>query len=54
MKAINEFNTHVEYEVLDFLSVHGRINNIFNQKYDYQPGYAMQGMNFMGGFGLKF
>lgn len=54
MKAINEFNTHVEYEVLDFLSVHGRVNNIFNQKYDYQPGYAMQGMNFMGGFSLKF
>lgn len=54
MKAVNEFNTHVEYELLNWLSVYGRVNNILNQKYEKQLGYTMQGINFLGGVSLKF
>lgn len=54
MNAINEFNVSAEYELLNYLSVFGRINNIFNQKYEKQLGYTMQGMNVLGGVALKF
>lgn len=54
MKAINEFNVHVEYELLKYLSIYGRVNNVLNQKYEQHLGYTMQGFNALGGVSLKF
>lgn len=34
--------------------IFARVNNVFNQKYEEQPGYRLQGINILGGFAVKF
>lgn len=54
MKDVNELGFRAEYQILDWISVNGRLINILNQKYELQPGYALQGFGVMGGFSFKF
>lgn len=54
MKDINEFNVRAEYQIVKQLSIHARVNNLFNQKYEQYLGYTMQGLNVVGGFNVKF
>ncbi len=54
MKDINELNVRVEYQILDWVSVHASANNLLFQKYELQYGYPLQGFNFMGGLNFKF
>lgn len=54
MKDINEFNVKGTYGVTNWLSVYAKANNIFNQKYELQYGYPLQGFNILGGVSLKF
>lgn len=54
MKDINELNFRGEYQVMDWLSVNARLNNILFQKYELQYGYPLQGFNVLGGVSLKF
>ncbi len=54
MKDINEFNVRAEYQIIKQLAIHARVNNLFNQKYEQQLGYTLQGINVLGGFNVKF
>lgn len=54
MKDINEFNVKGTYQITNWLSVYTKANNIFNQKYELQYGYPLQGFNALGGISLKF
>lgn len=54
MKNVNELDIYAEFELLKWLSVYGRVNNLLNQKYEQQLGYTLQGLNFLGGVSLKF
>lgn len=54
MKDINEFNVRAEYQIVKQLSIHARVNNLFNQNYEQYLGYTMQGLNVVGGFNVKF
>ena len=54
MKDVNELNFRGEYQVLDWFSVNVRLNNVLGQKYELQPGYALQGFNVLGGVSFRF
>lgn len=54
MKDINEFNVKGTYQITNWLSVFAKANNIFNQQYELQYGYPLQGFNALGGISLKF
>lgn len=54
MKNINELNVRAEYQIIDWISLNARVNNLLNQKYDSWYGYTHQGINFMAGINLKF
>lgn len=54
MKDVNELNFRGEYQVLDWFSVNFRLNNVLGQKYELQPGYALQGFNVLGGVSFRF
>ena len=42
------------YELLRWLSVHLRINNLLNKDYQYYPGYPAEGFNFLAGASVRF
>ena len=42
------------YELLKWLSVHLRINNLLNKDYQYYPGYPAEGFNFLVGASVRF
>ena len=42
------------YELLRWLSVHLRINNLLNKDYQYYPGYSAEGFNFLAGASVRF
>lgn len=54
MKDVSELNVKAEYQIIKQLSIHARVNNILDQKYELQYGYTLQGFNVLGGFNLKF
>lgn len=54
MKAISELNIRAEYEIVKEFSVFARVNNLLDQKYEYQLGYSAAGLNVLGGISLKF
>lgn len=54
MDAINDLSFKANYNLLDWLSVYGKANNILNQKYERYYGYTLQGINILGGINLKF
>ena len=53
MKDINELNVRAEYQITDWVAVHGKVNNLLFQKYEKHYGYAMQGFNFLAGLSFK-
>ncbi|MDR2955403.1 MAG: hypothetical protein LBV43_10005 [Prevotella sp.] len=54
MKDINELNLRAEYQIMDWISVNVRLNNVFSQKYELQYGYPLQTFNALGGVAFKF
>lgn len=54
MKNVFELNVGAEYNIVKEFSIFAKVNNLFNQKYEDQPGYRLQGINILGGFALKF
>ncbi|MFR9166063.1 MAG: hypothetical protein ACLVKO_07565 [Dysgonomonas sp.] len=54
MKNISELNIGADYQILDWVTVFARLNNVLNQKYETWYGYTHQGFNVMGGVSLKF
>ena len=53
-KAVGNLYLNASYQVYKELSVYARINNIFNQKYQYFSGIPAQGINFVGGISYCF
>lgn len=54
MNNINELNISLRYEPLKWLSFYAKADNLMNQKYEKYYGYTSQGINLLGGIGLKF
>lgn len=54
MKNINELNLKASYNILDWITVYARVNNVLNQKYERYYGYTLQGVNALGGVSLTF
>lgn len=54
MNNVNEFNVSAQYNIWKAISVYAGVYNLLNQKYEIQPGYALQGINFTGGVNIKF
>ncbi|MCD7936846.1 MAG: TonB-dependent receptor [Tannerellaceae bacterium] len=54
MKNINELNLTGTYAINNVLGVYLKINNALGQKYEYLPGYPLQGFSIMGGVNLNF
>ena len=54
MKDINELNLGGAYQIMDWVSVNIKLNNVLNQKYESWYGYTHQGFNAMAGISLKF
>lgn len=49
-----DMNFGVSYSYLDWFTVFGRVNNIFNSKYQEFYGYDVQGFNVMAGAAFSF
>ncbi|MEN9917985.1 MAG: hypothetical protein RL662_421 [Bacteroidota bacterium] len=54
MSSVNDLSFRANYQVLDWFSVYGKINNIMNQRYERYYGYTLQGINALIGASLKF
>lgn len=54
MKNINELNLKASYNLLDWITIYARVNNVLNQKYERYYGYTLQGVNALGGISLTF
>lgn len=54
MKNVNELNLKASYNLLDWITIYGRVNNVLNQKYERYYGYTQQGVSALGGVSLTF
>lgn len=54
MKSVNEMNVKGTYQITKMVSATAAINNLLNQAYELNPGYACYGINFLVGANLKF
>jgi hypothetical protein len=54
MKNIHAANATLSYPLTKSLSIYGKANNLFFQKYDLWYGYPAQGFHLMLGAALKF
>lgn len=54
MNNVNELNIKGSYNILNWLALYGKVNNVFNQKYEKYYGYTNQGLNALGGISLTF
>jgi hypothetical protein len=54
MKNIHAANATLSYPLTQSLSIYGKANNLFFQKYDLWYGYPAQGFHLMLGAALKF
>lgn len=54
MSAISDLHIGASYNVFKGVSVYARINNLLNKDYQYYPGYATEGLNFLGGLSFLF
>ncbi len=52
--AINNLNVGASYQLLKFLSVFGRVNNLLNKSYQWYFDYPTEKLNFVAGVGFKF
>lgn len=54
LKNINELNLKASYQILDWLALYVKANNVLNQKYENFYGYPLQGIAASGGFSVLF
>lgn len=54
MSAISDLHLGASYNVFKGVSVYARVNNLLNKDYQYYPGYATEGLNFLGGLSFQF
>jgi vitamin B12 transporter len=54
MKDYTLINLAAHYNVLDFLRLNLRLDNLFDTDYEEVFGYATLGCSFYGGIGLNF
>lgn len=54
MKDISELNLKGIYNINKRIAVYGKVNNVFNQKYEKYYGYTLQGINVTGGVSITY